>query len=454
MNHPWADQAIFYHIYPLGLCGAPRRNDFSAVPLARLEKLYPWLDHIQSLGANALYLGPLFESSAHGYDTADYYRVDRRLGSNETLAAFARELKRRGLRLVLDGVFNHVGRDFWAFRDVQANGQRSPYAGWFSGLDFSRRSPYGDAFAYQGWSGNYDLVRLNGDHPEVRRHLLDALTQWVEQYQIDGLRLDAADQLSDGFLDALGAHCRRLRGDFWLMGEIVFGDYRRLLAPGRCDSVTNYECYKGLYSSLNDHNAFEIAYALQRQFGAQGIYRGRTLYSFADNHDVDRVASRLKDPAQLYPLYALLFSMPGIPSLYYGSEWGLAGRRTPDSDVALRPALDLETAARTAAQPDLADALRRLAAVRGASPALQHGDYRELCVSAEQLAFRRESAEECVIVVLNAAAAPVELNLSIAEPDAGLVDLLNPGAEFRLRNGKVSVNVPPRWARILRVLKG
>jgi len=451
MPHPWAEQAVFYHIYPLGLTGAPRRNDFAAPPAARLEQLPPGLDHIQSLGATALYLGPLFESSAHGYDTADYYRVDRRLGTNETLAAFARELRRRGLRLVLDGVFNHVGRDFWAFRDVQANGTASAYAGWFAGLDFSRRSPYGDGFAYQGWAGNYDLVKLNGEHPGVQEHLLGAVTRWVEEFGIDGLRLDAADQLSDGFLDALGAHCRGLRSDFWLMGEIVFGEYHRLLAPGRCDSATNYEAYKGLYSSLNDRNYYEIAYALNRQFGPQGIYRGRGLYSFADNHDVDRVASRLKDPALLYPLYALLFSMPGIPSIYYGSEWGLAGLRTAHSDAALRPALELAQAAQHAAQPDLPAALRRLADVRAGSGALQRGDYREVHVAAQQLAFLRSLPDEQVLVALNAADEPVELPLRLPFQNARLIDLLNPGAEFRVQNLTAAVTVPPRWARMMSV---
>lgn len=449
MNHLWAQEAIFYHIYPLGLTGAPPRNDFSAAPAARLEQLYPWLDQIQSLGANALYLGPLFESSAHGYDTADYYRVDRRLGSNETLAAFARELHGRGMRLVLDGVFNHVGRDFWAFRDVQANGQHSPYASWFSGLDFNRRSPYGDAFAYQGWSGNYDLVRLNSGHPDVRRHLLNAVTAWVEQFGIDGLRLDAADQLSDGFLDALGGHCRGLRSDFWLMGEIVFGDYQRLLAPGRCDSATNYECYKGLYSSLNDKNYHEIAYALRRQFGEGGIYRGAALYNFADNHDVDRVASRLRDTSQLYPLYALLFSMPGIPSIYYGSEWGLTGTRSAHSDAALRPALDLRQAAQNAPQPGLPAVLRRLADVRKGSPALQRGDYTEVYVAPQQFAFLRRLPGEEVLVVLNAGEAPVELELSLPFQNARLSDLLNPGEEFSVQNSTARILVPAKWARIM-----
>src|SRR5512138_1549006 len=146
MSHPWAEDAIFYAVYPLGLCGAPRRNDFQTAPEPRLLKLIPWLDHIQRLGATALYLGPLFESTAHGYDTADYYHVDRRLGDRVTLRRVAGEAHRRGLRLVLDGVFNHVGRDFWAFRDLQARRRESPYASWFKGLDFNRRSPYGDPF--------------------------------------------------------------------------------------------------------------------------------------------------------------------------------------------------------------------------------------------------------------------------------------------------------------------
>lgn len=239
MPPTWAKDAFFYHIYPLGLCGAPRRNDFQSAPVARLESLYPWLDHIQSLGANALYLGPLFESSGHGYDTADYFQVDRRLGERATLAAFAREVHRRGLHLVLDGVFNHVGRDFWAFRDLQANQVASPYAGWFEGLDFSRHSPYGDPFSYQGWSGHYELVKLNLAQPGVRAHLFEAVRVWVEEFEIDGLRLDAADLLSEDFLPALALHCHGLRDDFWLMGEIVHGDYRRLDGPGRLDSTTN-----------------------------------------------------------------------------------------------------------------------------------------------------------------------------------------------------------------------
>ena len=453
MTTHWTQDAVFYHIYPLGLCGAPAQNDFNAPATPRLAQLHGWLDHIQELGANALYLGPLFESTRHGYDTADYYWVDRRLGTNETLAALAGDLHRRGMRLILDGVFNHVGRDFWAFRDVRQNLQDSPYCSWFTGLDFSHRSPMGDPFTYEGWAGYYDLVRLNLDNPAVREHLLNAVQQWIETYHIDGLRLDAADCVSLDFQRELAAFTRRLKPDFWLTGEIIHGDYRRWANPEILDSVTNYECYKGLYSSLNDRNYFEIAYALNRQFGPQGLYRALPLYNFVDNHDVDRVASSLAESAHLYPLYALLFTMPGVPSIYYGSEWGLTGKRTPHSDAALRPALSLEEAARSAPQPELPAAIARLARLRHSSPALQHGDYRQLHISHEQLVFTRRSAEEILVVALNASDAPVAMDLPVPDRSQGrLVDILNPGDVFPFEDGKaLAVNLPSRWARVLTV---
>ena len=377
MTH-WSSDAIFYHIYPLGLTGAPERNDFSQPPVARLEQLYDWMPHLKAMGVNALYLGPLFESTAHGYDTADYYHVDRRLGSDETLAKLSEALHTSGMRLVLDAVFNHVGRDFWAFRDVQSRGLDSPYRDWFHNLRFDGRSPYGDPFTYEPWAGHYDLVKLNLGNPAVREHLFNAVASWMDNFAIDGLRLDAADVIDPDFLKALAAFCKRRRPDFWLMGEIVQGDYRRLVNPQMLDSATNYECYKGLYSSLEAANYFEIAYALNRQFGEGGLYRNIPLYNFADNHDVNRVASNLKKAAHLYPLYCLLFTMPGVPSIYYGSEWGLEGRRTPHSDRMLRPQLDLPEMAPRAPQPRLAGDIARLAALRGSLPALRYGEYRQL----------------------------------------------------------------------------
>jgi cyclomaltodextrinase len=471
----WAFDSVFYHVYPLGFCGAPERNDFRSPAVPRLEKLYGWLDHLQALGVNAVYLGPAFESTAHGYDTADYYHVDRRLGDNSTLASLSAELHRRGMRLILDGVFHHVGRDFWAFRDLREHGERSVYRDWFEGLRFGEHSPYGDGFTYQGWEGNMDLVKLNLGNPAVREHLTGAVDEWVRQLGIDGLRLDVAYLLSRTFLEELGRFCRSRRADFWLMGEVIHGDYRQWVAPGLLDSVTNYECYKGLYSSLNDRNYFEIAYALNRQFGEHGLYRGLPLLAFADNHDVDRVASRLREPGHLYPLYCLLFTMPGVPALYYGSEWGIGGRRTRHSDRQLRPSLELERLSREAPHRDLVGAVARLARLRLATPALRVGDYRPLHVSHEQLVFlrscRRASAGadtspcdgegSAVIVAINAADKEVKLRIPLTSvlergvgdgPSGGTApwkDLLNPPEGAQVRSGELEMDVPSRWARVL-----
>jgi cyclomaltodextrinase len=452
MKH-WAYDAVFYHIYPLGLCGAPPRNDLCSPPVPRLDQIHGWIDHLRHLGVNALYLGPVFESSAHGYDIADYYHVDRRLGDNTTLARLVAALHAGGIRVILDGVFNHVGRDFLAFRDVAQNRERSPYSGWFQGLAFDGRSPHGDPFTYEGWNGHYDLVKLNLHDPAVKDHLFQAVGTWVREFDVDGLRLDTADCVDLDFLRELRTFCRALRPNFWLMGEVVHGDYRRWANAETLDSVTNYECYKGLYSSHVDRNYFEIAYALQRQFGDGGLYRHLPLYNFADNHDVDRVASTLRDPAHLYPLYCLLFTMPGVPSIYYGSEWGIEGWRDGGNDAPLRPHLDLATAARTAPHPDLVGTIERLSRIRHASPALRYGDYGQLHVSHEQLAFARRTDNECVVVLVNASAEPAAFDLSIP-PGYGnrLVDVLNPGEDFPVDGKEAHVDVvPPHWARIMKV---
>jgi cyclomaltodextrinase / maltogenic alpha-amylase / neopullulanase len=450
----WSFDAIFYHIYPLGLTGAPARNDFNQPPIPRLDQLRGWIDHLKELGVNTLYLGPVFESTAHGYDTADYYHVDRRLGSDETLANLSTALHANGFRLILDGVFNHVGRDFWAFRDVQQRGGESPYREWFHNLRFDGRSPYGDPFTYEGWAGHHDLVKLNLWHPAVREHLFEAVAYWMDAFAIDGLRLDAADVIEPDFLKALASFCKARRPDFWLMGEIVHGDYRRLANPQMLDSATNYECYKGLYSSLAEANYFEIAYALNRQFGEGGAYQGLPLYNFVDNHDVNRVASNLSKPDHLYPLYCLLFSMPGVPSIYYGSEWGIEGRRTPHHDSTLRPQLDLGQMTKNIAQRRLADHITRLAALRKTLSALRYGAYRQLYVSHEQLAFARYTDSEYVVVMLNAADSPAQVDVSVPANFTSAADMLDGGEHFPVQNGRLHIEaVYPNGGRILRLVR-
>lgn len=449
MSATWARDAIVYHVYPLGLCGAPPRNDFRSPTTPRLGQLVGWIDHWRSLGINTLYLGPVFEAGTHGYDTADYYRVDRRLGDNDTLADLTARLREAGIRVILDAVLNHVGRDFWAFKDVLANGPDSPYVGWFSGLRFDRKSPLGDPFSYDTWAGAHELVKLNLSHPDVRAHLFGAVALWMETFGIDGLRLDAADVMDLAFLRDLAAFCRARRPDFWLVGEVVHGDYTHWANADTLDATTNYEAYKGLYSSHNDRNYFEIAHSLNRQFGPGGLYAGLPLYAFVDNHDVDRIASTLRHPPHLFPLHILLFTMPGVPAIYYGSEWAMGGRKAAHSDAPLRPAIASPDSAGGLDHP-LASAIARLARLRAGLAALRHGDYQPLHVASEQLAFARVHGGERVIVALNAAEQPATIRVGVPGGDGVLVDVLNGNERFPVRAGRAVIEaVPANWGRVL-----
>lgn len=394
-------KTFFYHLFPLGACGGPRRNDFIGRPENRILKILGWLDQIQSLGCNAILLGPVFESSTHGYDTADYFTVDRRLGTNTDFARLSQVMHERGMGLVLDGVFNHVGRDFWAFKDLQAHGQQSAYAGWFSGLRFDRRSPFGDAFDYDCWQGNHDLVKLKLDNPAVRQHLFEAVRNWKQAFQIDGLRLDAADALDKDFIRALNGFCKAMDPNFWLMAEVIHGDYTQWAKEQMADATTSYELYKSSWSSFNDHNFFELSYSLTRQFGAGGVYKElKTQYNFLDNHDVSRIASTLKDPANLEALYLLMFTEPGIPSLYYGSEFAFVASKS-QNDWELRPEFKLQSLLETGAQQVLREAIAKFAQMREALPALQSGDCNVRLTSLGQIAFTRSLEGQTVLAAFN-----------------------------------------------------
>ncbi len=446
----WTEKAIFYHIYPLGACAAPTLNPYSHPTVPRLRRIMGWLEHIQALGCNAIYLGPVFESGTHGYDTANYYEIDRRLGERSDLADLSQALHARGMHLVLDGVFNHVGRDFWAFRNVLEKGQGSPYVSWFSGLRFDGRSPYGDPFTYEAWNGHYSLVKLNLSHPEVREHLFGAVRMWVEEFKIDGIRLDAADSLSFEFMQALRQFSSTLKPDLWLMGEVIHGDYRRWVNPETLHATTNYELYKSLYSSHNDRNYFELAYSLNRGFGNGGMYQGLNLYNFVDNHDVSRISSQLNDAADLYPLHILLYSVPGIPSIYYGSEFGFRGVKSTN-DWGLRPEFKLEDLLQTNQQSDLRSHISHLAEIRSDLLALQKGSYEQKLVAPGQLAFVRTWADQQVLVIVNSEAEAVRLRIPM-EGMAGwkFSDRLN-GNEVSMVSpeANLEITLPAKWGRIL-----
>ena len=438
----WAEETVFYQIHPIGAFGAPRENvppDDPAPPVERLAALRDWLPHLQKLGAGALYLCPIFESTSHGYDTRDFRVIDRRLGTNDGFRRLVDQCHEAGIRVVLDGVFHHVGREFWAFLDVREKKWDSPYKDWFH-IDFGGDSAYHDGFWYEGWEGHYGLVKLNLRNPAVVDYLLDCVRFWVDAFDIDGLRLDVAYSLDKDFLRRLRSSCDALGRDFFLVGETLHGDYNQWVGDGLLHSCTNYECYKGLWSSFNSMNLFEIVHSLKRQFGPEywTLYKGKHLLCFADNHDVSRIASVLTEPRHLPLLYAVLFAMPGIPCLYYGSEWGVTGRKQ-DGDDALRPRIGRPE------WDDLTDRIAVLAKAHTGSPALCHGDFQDLTLTNRQTVFRRRTPEETVLCAVNADAVAYRAYFDAGASEAA--DLLT-GKKVRISGG---LELPPYSAMYLKI---
>jgi cyclomaltodextrinase len=418
----WAYESNFYQIYTIGFCGAPYQNDGSFCN--RIKKVTEWIPHLKRLDVDAVYFTPIFKSESHGYNTVDYTVIDNRLGTNEDFREVCNSLHKAGIKVVLDGVFNHVGRDFPQFKDVVYNRENSRYRYWFN-VNLTSNNGYNDGLSYEGWEGHYELVRLNLANKEVRDYLIGAVGGWMNEFGIDGLRLDVAYLLNEDFIRELHNYTKNRNPEFFLLGEIIHGDYNRIMNDAMLDSVTNYECYKGLYSSFNSRNMFEISYSLNRQFGPEqwSLYRWKHTFNFLDNHDVTRIISMLSDRNNIRPLYALLISMPGIPCIYYGSEWGAEGRKE-SGDESLRPNFDKPV------DNDLSDFIGACMRARKNSTALQYGGYRNVSVKNEAFAFERKDENESVIVAVNSSGSPCRLDIGSLKA----CDIIT-GKEYDLKDG-------------------
>ena len=442
----WYERGVFYHMYPLGMTGAPRHNDATEVT-NRFAELLQWILHIRSLGCNAIYIGPLFESTSHGYDTRDYKLVDRRLGDNESFKVFVKQCHDSGIRVVVDGVFNHTGREFFAFKDIHEKKWDSPYKDWYKGVNFDWQGPCGDPFGYDAWQGHFELPCLNLFNPAVRSYLFDVIRFWVDEFDIDGIRLDCANVLDFNFMKEMRQETARMKEDFWLMGEVIHGDYSRWVNPQMLHSVTNYELHKSLYSGFNDHNFFEIAHNVRR---LEAI--GRQLYTFVDNHDEDRIASKLKLKEHLLPIYLCLFTLPGIPSIYYGGEWGVEGKRTSTSDEALRPAIPISQSDER--NCELIQFICAVGRIHDENEEFHGGRYQELLLTNRQYAFARHGADSVIITAVNNDGNDVEIDVPVPIPAKEAVDLLEDGpgrSILPVANGKVHIKLRGNRGAVLKV---
>ncbi|MBO5245955.1 MAG: alpha-glucosidase C-terminal domain-containing protein [Eubacterium sp.] len=435
----WYNEAVFYHIYPLGLCDAPKENAYTA-PVHRLNDALPWISHIKSIGCNAIYIGPLFESVGHGYETTDYKVLDSRLGDNADLTNFVAECHAQQVKVIFDGVFNHVGRDFFAFKDLQINRESSAYRDWFCNVNFSGNNEYNDGFSYENWGGYNLLVKLNQHNPAVKEYIADVIRFWVKEFDVDGIRLDAADVLDFDYMHMLRDVANEVKPDFWLMGEVIHGDYTKWVNGDTLHAVTNYALHKALYSGHNDHNYFEIAHTVKRLYEMGGNRPdGLRLYNFTDNHDVERIYTKLNNKAHFAPVHVLLYTLPGVPSIYYGSEFGIDGKKEAFSDASLRPALCYDDYANALETNDHTKLIAALGNMRLRTPALSYGTYRELILTNRQYAFAREYEGQSVLVTVNNDDSACDLYVAAGNCHAYLGVLS--GRQLPVENGQLAVHL-------------
>ena len=439
----WYDEAIFYHIYPLGLTGAPKQNPYGE-PVHRLNTLLPWISHIKEIGCNAIYIGPLFESVGHGYETTDYKKLDSRLGTSEDLTNFVVECHKQGIRVILDGVFNHTGRDFFAFQDIKQNREHSQYKDWYCNVNFGGNNSFNDGFSYENWGGYDLLAKLNQHNPAVRDYICDVIRFWVSEFDIDGIRLDAADVMDFEYMKALRHVANEEKPEFWLMGEVIHGNYSRWANEGTLHSVTNYMLHKALYSGHNDHNYFEVAHTIKYVSGMVG--NNLNLYSFVDNHDVERIYTKLKNKAHFVPVHVMLYTLPGIPSLYYGSEFGIEGRKEQFSDDSLRPALNYEDYKNAVDTNPCTKLIAALGKIRRNTPPLMFGSYKELELQTTHFAYARILDGKFVITTVNNGDNDVSMNLE-AGCSAEYVGALT-GERVAVNGGRIQVRVPGNFGEI------
>jgi glycosidase/GNAT superfamily N-acetyltransferase len=392
---------------------------------------------------NAVLFNPLIESVKHGYDTTDFFKLDARLGTNEDFKTVCNALHENGIRVILDGVFNHVGREFPQFLDLKQNRENSRYKDWFVNLNFGGNSNFNDGFWYEGWQGHYELVKLNLWNREVVDFLFSAIRYWIDEWQIDGLRFDAADCLTNDFIKAAHGFTRSIKPDFWLMGEIIHGNYNNWANAEMFDCVTNYQCSKGLWSSHNDRNYYEIASSFEQQ---NNQYRGIYMYNFLDNHDVTRIISQLKNPEHIYNCYTMLYTMFGVPSVYYGGEFGIEGIKgnSSDADKPLRPDLDIEAVKDK--NPKLQAHIKRLGEIRFKIPFISNGAYHKEYLSNRSYAYRRQLDDRYAYVAFNIEDG--DYTFVIKSTTEYWIDCLT-GTKYKTWDGEVKVTIPPNTSAIL-----
>ena len=392
MTEPaWVQHAIWWQVYPLGFVGAYPADPPPTADEHRLSRIVDWLDHAIALGASGIALGPVFASRTHGYDTTDHYRIDPRLGDDADFDHLIAEAHQRGLRVLLDGVFNHVGTDFARYRDGDA--------AWFR-----QRGNTFDTF-----EGHDELIALNHDSPDVIAYTVDVMTHWLAR-GADGWRLDAAYAMPDRFWAQVLPRVRQAFPDAWFVGEVIHGDYSARVRESGFDSVTQYELWKAMWSSLNDANFHELDWALVRHNEFLDDFVPMT---FVGNHDVTRIASRLDNTRHLEHALVILLTTGGTPSVYAGDESGYRGVKEErfGGDDAVRPEFTSPLTGADARGQEVFRLHQYLIGLRRRHPWLHTARTSPVRLTNTQYVYATRTGADVLLVALNIDDAPLSLSL-------------------------------------------
>ncbi len=431
----WVEHAVWWHVFPMGFLGAEHeRLAPDAAVQHRLPRIERWIDYAVELGVSGLLLGPVFESSTHGYDTVDHLAIDRRLGDAADFDSLVAAAHERGLRLMLDGVFNHVGRDFAQFQEALRDGPGSPAAQWFH-LFWN-----GDAEPdYDHFEGHRSLVTLNHESPAVVDHVVEVMCHWLGR-GADGWRLDAAYAVAPPFWATVLPRVRERHPDAYIVGEVLHGDYADYVRESGLDSVTQYELWKSIWSSINDRNFHELAWNLSRHDELLDTFVPLT---FVGNHDVTRIASRIEDPAHLAHALVVLFTVAGTPCVYYGDEQGFHGVKEDRTggDDAVRPEFPADPSDLSPLGLPVLDLHRRLVALRRRHPWLHRARTTAELVTNDHVVLVSRYDGNALTIVLNVADTACTL------PTPGATSVLEGEASLVGDGNGASATVPPHgWA--------
>lgn len=405
----WVRHVIWWHVYPLGFAGADLTgNDRTCT--AGLDKLVTWLDYVRQLGVNGLALGPIFESGSHGYDTTDYLRIDPRLGDADAFARLVEAAHERGMRVMLDGVFNHVGRGFVGVRQAEqrSDGDRS---------DWFQRDPDG---ALATFEGHAQLIALNHGNPDVAEFVTSVMRHWLEA-GVDGWRLDAAYAVPPEFWAQVLPQVRHDHPDTYVVGEMLHGDYADYVRRAGIDAVTQYELWKAIWSSLDSGNLFELDWSLRRH---NDLLANFTPYTFIGNHDVTRIASKITDVRHHAHALVLLMLLGGTPAIYYGDEQGMYGVKEDriGGDDAVRPTYPPAPTELSSYEAEVFRTHQELIGLRRRHPWLHRARSESITLRNKAMVLRVSDADNVLTFALNLEDDPLRVESSGSDIAAGRAD--------------------------------